>query len=462
MKTQKILLAAALLALGAASCQKEENVITQFTAGMEQSEAKTYLGDDSYFYWESTDVVKVYSDASNEGADFTVAPRSGNGTWADLTGFITEGSSYTAIYPASIAVSAAQVNLPAVQTSADGSLAGFPMYAESSTDEFQFKNLCGALRIHLEQANCTISRIELTAASHIHISGTYTVSTTTEGTPSLAYSANGANSVTLTLDIAQPIADGHDFYIYLPDGTYNNMQLTFYQPNGASCTKSGSVTVERSVCTPVTISDSLTFGPASNEIWYTTSNGSPISNPSWTGYTVNRNTYQDGHYVITFASTVTSVPDSAFYNQSNLTSVTLPASVESIGSSAFKSCSNLTSATMPNVTSIGKGAFYGCSSLTSATMPNVESFGLSAFYNCSSLTNLTLSASTNSVSSSAFAGCSSLNVIYLPMSAAPSWLNKALGPKCKAASGTLHVRTGASTAASDWPGFSRWTIVADL
>ena len=257
MKNQNVLLAAALLVLGAASCQKEEKVVTQFTAGMEQSSAKTYLGDDSYFYWESTDKVRVYSDGATNGADFDVAPRSGNGTWAVLSGSITAGGSYTAIYPAGIAATASSVMLPAEQASADGSLAGFPMYAESSTDEFQFKNLCGALRIHLEQDNCTISSIKVTAASAIN--GIYDIYDTT-GIPMLAHhDGSGTNTVTLTLGTAQPIGEGHDFYVQLPAGEYSGMQLTFYQPDGSCCTKSGNVTVERSVCTPVTIGDSMVF-----------------------------------------------------------------------------------------------------------------------------------------------------------------------------------------------------------
>ena len=258
MKNQNVLLAAALLALGAASCQKEENVITQFTAGMEQTSAKTTLGDDKYFYWENTDVVKVYSDGAN-GSDFAVTPRADNGTWAVLSGSIAEGGSYTAIYPAGIAASATSVTLPAVQTSPDGSLAGFPMYAESSTDEFQFKNLCGALRIHLEQDNCTISSIKVTAASAIN--GIYDIYDTT-GIPMLAHhDGSGTNTVTLTLGTAQPIGEGHDFYIYLPAGEYSDMQLIFYQPDGSYCIKSGSVTIERSVCTPVEITNSLAFIP---------------------------------------------------------------------------------------------------------------------------------------------------------------------------------------------------------
>ena len=484
MKNQNVLLAAALLVLGAASCQKEEEVVTQFTAGMEQSSDKTYLGDDSYFYWESTDAVKVYSDASNAGSDFTVAPRSDNGTWAVLSGSITAGGSYTAIYPAGIAASASSVTLPAEQTSADGSLAGFPMYAVSSTNEFQFKNLCGALRIHLEQANCTISSIKVTAASAIN--GIYDIYDTT-GIPMLAHhDGSGTNTVTLTLGTAQPIGEGHDFYVQLPAGEYSGMQLTFYQPDGSCCTKSGSVTVERSVCTPVEITNGLAFapaGPANNQIWYTTGSGGAISKPRWSGYSVSSNIYQDGRGVITFADPVAALPEGAFQDNGDLTSVTLSASVTSIGESAFSSCSSLASVTLPGVTRIGDNAFGYCGSLASVTLPGVTRIGSSAFQYCSSLTSvalpsvthigdwafiscgslatLTLSGSVTSIGSYVFENCDNLNTICWPVSTAPDWLQDYTFAG-KAYGGTLHVFTGANTNTRYWPGFDIWTIVADL
>ncbi|HIZ25158.1 MAG TPA: leucine-rich repeat domain-containing protein, partial [Candidatus Gallimonas intestinigallinarum] len=65
---------------------------------------------------------------------------------------------------------------------------------------------------------------------------------------------------------------------------------------------------------------------------------------------------------------VTSIGDSAFYNCSKITSVTIGNGVTNIGEWAFAYCSSLTSINIPDsVRNIERYAFYGCSNLASVT-----------------------------------------------------------------------------------------------
>ena len=98
----------------------------------------------------------------------------------------------------------------------------------------------------------------------------------------------------------------------------------------------------------------------------------------------------------------TSIGDSAFVNNTLITSVTIPNSVLTIGNNAFQSCTNLASVTIGNsVTSIGISAFQACTILASAvTIPaSVTSIGISAFQGCFGLTSINVDTSNTSYSS---------------------------------------------------------------
>ena len=115
---------------------------------------------------------------------------------------------------------------------------------------------------------------------------------------------------------------------------------------------------------------------------------------------------------------VTSIDGSAFYNCSELTSVTIPDGVTSIGARVFEGCSELTSIAIPDgVTSIGGGAFNGCSKLASISIPDsVRSIGARAFYNCSGLTSITIPDGVTAIGEDTFSGCSLLTLITIPNS----------------------------------------------
>ena len=150
----------------------------------------------------------------------------------------------------------------------------------------------------------------------------------------------------------------------------------------------------------------------------------------------------------------TEIENSAFYDCTSLTSVTIPDGVTSIGEHAFDRCTSLTSIVIPgSVTNICAWAFY-CSNLknvyitdvakwcsisfeypnsnpldngrehnlylngvliTDLTIPDgVTCIGDDAFRGCTSLTSVTIPDSMTSIGDDAFWGCTSLTSITIP------------------------------------------------
>lgn len=467
--------AIALVAFGISSCQKEEaattpQMIKHFRAGIDNS-TKTTLNDDLYTEWVAADQVRLsalFGGTVTFGAFFSAIPDPNDATWANFEqdGYAEMIGGYPnsetpqpfyAVYPASIAQGQTfdQVNLPAVQNSTNGNFAGAPMVADfrnldpeaQEMPRVKFQNLCGMMKIHLQQGGVNISEIAVIADQQLN--GTYTISYT-DGVPALtsttATAPNTASRITtLVLGEAPSISDGKDFYIYLPAGNYTNMKLRFKNSDGNYCTKTcAAVTINRNEIVPITLGSDMSFMPpaqlqgmsfyrssATSITFHYNSTVTSSTNIAESGstpiYLVDNNGVVD---VYTSASVITPVDcyglfyrcealqsinfgegfktdnvqymSEMFYKCSSLTNIDLStfntANVEDM-SEMFNSCSALTSIDLSSFSSSGnlsiRRMFANCTDLTSVKFnhnftPSTTEYALSSVSGCTIYCNETL------------------------------------------------------------------------
>ena len=243
----------ALVAFGATSCKKDieqNNGDYQFRATMENCSGDsktTYNG--TAIQWNANDTVMIYGLVPGR---YVATPEAGNPGSAKLRRLgapVTYmGDEVTAIYPAALANSASNITLPALQETEDGNLmSNFPMIATSTDENLYFKNLCGALKVHLEQENVSIYKIEVTAETAIN--GTFDIDNSGEN-PVLTNGTEGTTTTTLICTTPQDITGGHDFFVTMPAGNYQNLQVTIYRYDNAKRVKTApagaTIAIERS------------------------------------------------------------------------------------------------------------------------------------------------------------------------------------------------------------------------
>ena len=128
---------------------------------------------------------------------------------------------------------------------------------------------------------------------------------------------------------------------------------------------------------------------------------------------------------ITVPEGVQSIPESAFYDASNLRIVYLPNSLTSIGQWAFSGCTGLGSITIPDgVQIIEAETFKECSNLDTISLPDgLERIEYGAFMECDGLESIHLPDNINYLGSSVFNGCDNLSSVNYPI----SWQEEANG-----------------------------------
>lgn len=163
--------------------------------------------------------------------------------------------------------------------------------------------------------------------------------------------------------------------------------------------------------------------PVENGIRYADTYLVDVLDNSLTDYQIKEGTRFIGDYTfyqnpnltsITIPNSVISIGAYVFSQCVNLASINIPSSVIKIGGYAISECTNLTSINIPdNVTSIGDGAFSGCTSL-----PVVDNIRYADTYLVEAvdktLTTYNIKQGTRFIGTDAFSGCTNLSSITIP------------------------------------------------
>lgn len=489
-KTFILCLLAELCGTAFVGCQKDNlsgqshNTIITVLPG----NAKTHLNPADYgVKWDQGDQISVSrgnTTTTNAFSTFTLQwPLEQNGE-ARFEGTITatEGM-YYAIYPAqqNLSVDGDKLTCEAIRTHqtltpvtfgrGDNTAVG---YNDNTT--MSFRNVGGLAKLTLH-GTATVKSVRITnnAATGNILSGRGTIDLMeNDGSLPIEWASSGTYSY-----VEAASADGIDvstpstYYIVLPPCTLSNYTITIKDVDDNELfneTRTTPLTISRATITNLGSFEveNIEPVPASNQIWYTAEEQitlcSNLTSELGTPTHIYDPTTKKG--CLTFASTITSIPEKAFSGSdarglATFTSVTLPASVTSIGSRAFMECHNLASVTMPGVTSIGLKAFQE-TTLESVTLPAITSIDDFAFAYCYSLHNVDLGSGIQTIRDDAFAfSDNALQHFYCRAASAPTISTSSYPTFDQDTSGTLHVPAG-STGYTTWSSYFTGGIEYDL
>ena len=277
MKKYKLLLAVvAVFALSISSCKKEENNngerLTHFYASSENDNTdntnpKSYLSGLS-MRWDVNDSVRLWGSDNSQGYLYKTteggSPRS-EFVYARTGNAPILNGPYVIGFPARYWNTKNVVTLPATQKYAENSAKDVPQYAfvnssTMSSTVVGFYNVCGLVKLNLSDPGVSVTSVAITTDSPIY--GDFNVSTApgtsnhgySDAIPSLEYSGNGGNTVTLNCATPQSINNGRTFNIYLPARNYSQFEISITTDDNRTFTKTanGSILVERSKITTIT------------------------------------------------------------------------------------------------------------------------------------------------------------------------------------------------------------------
>lgn len=243
--------AASILAV---ACAKENNepVLAEaqemtFSASAEDGYTKTGLEEienGAKVLWLDTDKISVF-DGANANCEFATTEGGETAEFSGKAVAVAEGSNWYAVYPynAANSISGTTIStiLPAVQKVASNAIAdGVNVTAaKSATNSFQFKNLCGLIRIAVPAEFSALKSV--TINSDKAIAGEFTVDCSGEAPAFASAGADAVKSVTLQKADDSAMTAGN-WYVAAFPGTHN-ISIVLTDNSGKKVILGGNVNV---------------------------------------------------------------------------------------------------------------------------------------------------------------------------------------------------------------------------
>ena len=320
---------------------------------------KTTLVDSTKVYWLPGDEITVFSGKS--AARFTSDIKE-KAAESSFTGTIAPADKYPALYPytgdASYDGNSIKATLPSGQKATDGNVAnGYLLSAgvSSKDGKIMFRNLVSGICFTLESEG--VKYVELHGNDGELIAGSVKVKVDANSVKTEVLSEGGVSVIRLTAPDDGTFKPGIPYYIICAPTVFSKgLSLEMFKEEDVSAVYSidGRVELKRSKFGRIPLADQgLVYKgggfpdgelPASNEIWYTTSDKQPLSQANdQGGINIVSNTYGKGMGILRFSGPLTRISTILSLNEDcgRLTGILLPDCVEAIEENLFWSSPNI-------------------------------------------------------------------------------------------------------------------------
>ena len=391
--------------------------VTFYASNGDMAATKTILQADGTIEWLPKEEINVFYGSSGS-AKFVSDNTEQAGTVAfkgALKDFsYQEGNAFWAVYPYResnvYTGESVTVSLPSQQTALTGSFADdlFVSIARTTDFNLQFYNVCGGIKFCVTEAG--VKTVTFQGNGDEPVAGSAKVGINSEGKPEIKEVTEAVTTITLSPPDGNTFEKGSWYYIAVwPTALKNGYKITLTKEDGTSTIKrNGSpVTVKRAIWGVLENLDKglvYKLRVPDNEIWYTTTDGKPISVGSDVMEVrgITHNEYADGRGRLVFAD-MAKVNYDIFSGSNNLKSIQLPESVTTITGGCFYEKTKLETVDMPGVIYIEKSAFEGSGLSGDLILPeSLEEIGESAFFRCSGLTSITIPKNVTIIREGAF------------------------------------------------------------